>query len=69
MREDAAIVLDYLPNGYASSFKKEPIVQALGPKYLSLLELVARPDVKININEYLWEGLLPHEVDQLFKNQ
>ena len=56
MREDAAIVLDYLPNGYASSFKKEPIVQALGPKYLSLLELVARPDVKININESIYIG-------------
>jgi len=56
MREDTAIVLDFLPNGYVSSFRKEAIVQALGPKYLSLLELVARDNVKININEEVYIG-------------
>ena len=56
MREDTAIVLDFMPNGYVSSFRKEAIVQALGPKYLSLLELVARDDVKININEEIYIG-------------
>lgn len=25
-------------------------------------------DLKIKIQEYLWEGLLPHEVDQIFKS-
>ena len=56
MREDTAIVLDFLPNGYVSSFKKEPIVQALGPKYLALLELVARDGVKIDIGEEVYIG-------------
>lgn len=56
MREDTAIVLDFLPSGYVSSFRKEPIVQALGPKYLALLELVARDDAKISIGEEVYIG-------------
>jgi len=56
MREDTAIVLDFLPNGYVSSFKKEPVIQALGPKYLSLLELVARDEVTVAIGEEVYIG-------------
>ncbi len=25
-------------------------------------------DLKVNMKEYLWEGLFPHEVDQILKN-
>lgn len=25
------------------------------------------PDLKVDIDEYLWEGLLPHEVDEIIK--
>ena len=56
MREEYAIVLDFLTTGYASSFKKEPIAQALGIEHFSLLELVARPDVKILLREKVYIG-------------
>jgi len=63
MREDSAIVLDFLPNGYVSSFRKEPVVQALGPKYLALLELVARDEASISIGEEVYIG--PEKRDKI----
>ncbi|MFH0987112.1 MAG: DUF655 domain-containing protein [Candidatus Micrarchaeota archaeon] len=69
MREDYAIVLDYLPNGYASSFKKEPVVQALGEKYFSLLELVARPGISINLGDKIYIGAEKREQVQFIKGK
>lgn len=56
MRENYAITLDFLPRGYANSFRKEPIAQALGEEYFSLLELVIRDDVKLNLREKIYIG-------------
>ncbi|MCD6274983.1 MAG: DUF655 domain-containing protein [Candidatus Aenigmarchaeota archaeon] len=48
MKEEKIIVLDYLPNGYSGMKKIEPIIQAIGFNYFTLLELVANKEVKIN---------------------
>ena len=49
-KEEYAIVLDYLPNGYPfdpqPSHRKVPIVQALGKEHFVLLELVPKKEVK-----------------------
>src|SRR3989338_4658813 len=46
IKEEYAIVLDYLPNGYPfdtrPSHKKTPIVQAMGKNFFTLLELVPK---------------------------
>ena len=46
-KEEHAIVLDFLKNGYASDSRpfhqKEPIIQALGKDHFVLLELVTKP--------------------------
>jgi len=55
-REDYAIVLDYLQNGYADAFRKEPIAQALGETYFSLLELVPRPESPLLLRERIYIG-------------
>ena len=58
--EDYAIVLDYLPTGRVTegrpSYKREPLIQALGEKYLTLLELIPKEGVSIKIGERLFIG-------------
>ena len=56
VKEDHAIILDFLARGYADSYKKEPVAQALGEKYFSLLELVPRPEAKLSLRERVYIG-------------
>jgi len=57
-KEEYAIILDYLPNGYPLEKKMMPIAQAIGKKNLTLLELVPRRGVDLEIAEeaYIGEG-------------
>lgn len=62
VREEKAIVLDFLPNGYPfdkrPSHKKTAIVQALGKEHFTLLELVPKKGVFVQPYEdvYIGEG-------------
>lgn len=57
-KEEYAIVLEYLPNGYPLEKKMMPVAQAIGKKNLTLLELVPRRGVNLDIGEevYIGEG-------------
>lgn len=61
-KEEIAIVLDFLPNGYpfdnTPSYKKNAIVQALGKAHLILLELVPKKGISLqpNAEVYIGEG-------------
>lgn len=57
-KEEYAVVLDYLPNGYPLEKKMIPLVQAIGEKNLTLLELVPRRGENFEIGErvYIGEG-------------
>ncbi len=57
-KEETAIILEYLPNGYPLERKMMPIAQAIGEKNLTLLELVPRRGVNLDIGEkvYIGEG-------------
>ncbi len=57
-KEDYATVLEYLPNGYPLERKMMPIVQAIGKENFTLLELVPRRGVEIQVGEdvYIGEG-------------
>ena len=57
-KEEYAIVLEYLPNGYPLEKKMMPIAQAIGELNLTLLELVPRRGVSLEIGErvYIGEG-------------
>jgi len=61
-KEEYAIVLDFLPHGYAfdntPSYKKTAIVQAIGKDYLTLLEAVPKKESSVELREevYIGEG-------------
>jgi len=57
-KEETAIILDYLPNGYPLEKKMMPIAQAIGKKNLILLELVPRRGISLEVGEevYIGEG-------------
>ncbi len=55
-KEDYAIVLDFLPRGYSDSYSDEPIAQALGEKYFTLLELVPRKGVNLLLQQKVYIG-------------
>jgi putative nucleotide binding protein len=61
-KEETAIVLDFLPNGYPFDdrpmFRKTAIAQAMGKEHFSLLELVPKKEVNLQPNEevYIGEG-------------
>ncbi len=57
-KEEYAIILEYLPNGYPLEKKTMPLAQAIGENNLSLLELVPRRGETLEIGErvYIGEG-------------
>jgi len=60
-KEEYAIVLDFLPNGYAfdnSNYRKTSIIQALGKERFTLLEIVPKKEVFVRPYEevYIGEG-------------
>ena len=55
-KEEYGIVLDYLPYGYPLEKKMMPIAQAIGEKNFTLLQLVPRRGVKLELNEKVYIG-------------
>lgn len=57
-KEEHAIVLDYLPYGYPLEKKMMPIAQAIGLTNFTLLHLVPRRGIKLELKEkvYIGEG-------------
>ena len=58
MKEEFAIILEFLPNGYPLEKKMMPIAQAIGKANLTLLELVPRRGESLGLGEevYIGEG-------------
>ncbi len=55
-KEEYAIVLDYLPYGYPLEKKMMPIAQAVGAKNFTLLHLIPRRGVKLDVGEKVYIG-------------
>jgi putative nucleotide binding protein len=57
-KEEHVVILDYLPYGYPLEKKMMPIAQAIGTKNFTLLHLVPRRGVKLEVDEkvYIGEG-------------
>jgi putative nucleotide binding protein len=58
IKEENAIILEYLPNGYPLEKKMIPVAQAIGEKNFTLLELIPRKGMSFSIGEkvYIGEG-------------
>ncbi|MFH1972165.1 MAG: DUF655 domain-containing protein [archaeon] len=59
-KEEIAIVLDFLPNGYPFDtrpmHRKNPIAQAIGKENFSLLEVIPKRGVNLQPNEEIYIG-------------
>jgi putative nucleotide binding protein len=63
-KEDFAIILDYLPNGYPVSGRFTAVAQAIGEKTLALLELVPRKGISLATKEKVYIG--PDKRDKIY---
>jgi putative nucleotide binding protein len=55
-KEETAIVLDFLPNGYPLEGKMIPVAQAIGSQYFTLLHLVPRRGITLQLKEEVYIG-------------
>ena len=59
-KEENAIILDFLPNGYPFDerpmYMKTPVAQALGKEHFILLELVPKKGIRLNLYEEVYIG-------------
>lgn len=58
VKEELAVILDFLPYGYPLEKKMMPLAQAIGKSHLTLLQLVPRRGMKFEVGEevYIGEG-------------
>jgi len=56
MKEETCVILDFLPNGYADRRRSEPIAQAIGVSFFSLLEVVPREGINLTPEEEVYIG-------------
>ena len=55
-KEEYAIALDYLPYGYPLEKKMMPIIQAIGKKNFTLLQIVPRKGMNFELKEEIYIG-------------
>ena len=56
MKDEYAIVLDFLPHGKPTDRKPEPIAQVLGEKFFNLLEVVVKEGEKVKVGDRIYIG-------------
>lgn len=56
MKDEFAIVLDYLPHGKGGTGRGQPVAQVLGDKFFNLLEVVPQDNVAIKPQEKVYIG-------------
>lgn len=56
MKDEWAIVLDFLSHGHAIQARSHPIAQVIGEEYFNLLEIVPREDIKLNVLDRVYIG-------------
>lgn len=56
MKEENCIILDFLPSGYADRRQAEPVAQAMGTNFFTLLELVPREGISLKPEEEVYIG-------------
>ena len=64
MKEEKAIILDFLPNGYPLEQRRGPVAQAVGIQDFTLLELIPRRNTKLELKEEVYIG--PDKRDKIY---
>ena len=70
-KEEYAIILDYLPYGYPLEGKMMPIAQAIGENNFTLLQLIPRKGMSLQLKErvYIGEGKREDCLGELFQKE
>ena len=59
-RDEYAIILDFLPQGYLNdkrpSHRKDPVAQAIGTKKFTLLEIIPREGIFLDVGQEVYIG-------------
>lgn len=55
-KEEKAVILDYLPHGYFGQEKRIPTAQAIGISNFTLLQLVPRKGISLELKEEVYIG-------------
>lgn len=63
-KEEKAIILDFLPNGYPLEGRRLPVAQAVGTSHFTLLELIPRKGIKLQLKEEVYIG--PARRDKIY---
>ena len=56
MKEEKCIILDFLPHGYPDRRYSEPVAQAIGTEFFTLLELVPHENMNFDSEEEVYIG-------------
>jgi len=54
--EENAMVLDFMPKGKSSAVKTEPLAQVIGKDHFTLLEVVTKPGISLQVGEEVYVG-------------
>ncbi len=65
--EEYAYVLDYLPQGRPEdkSFRKTPLIIAIGESEFKLLEIIPKPDAVISVGDRIYIGKSAEKRDKI----
>ena len=55
-KDEWVIVLDFLSHGHYGMDRSQPVAQVLGEEYFSLLEVIIRDNITLNIHERIYIG-------------
>jgi putative nucleotide binding protein len=69
MKEENCIVLDFLPHGYPDRRHAEPVAQAIGTSFFTLLEIIPREGVDLNQGDTVYIGEGKREQIRFIKGQ
>jgi putative nucleotide binding protein len=69
IKEEYLIVLDFLPMGKATDKRPEPIVQGVGDKYFSLLEVVIKKNATVKPKDRIYIGSGKRDVVEYIKRR
>ena len=69
MKEENCIILDFLPDGYPDRRHAEPIAQAIGTDFFTLLELIPREDIDLKQGDSIYIGEGKREEIRFIKGQ
>lgn len=55
-KDEWSVVLDFLSHGHHAMERSQPVAQVIGEEFFSLLEVIVRNDVELNVKDRIYIG-------------